>query len=166
MGCGGSSGSEKKIDFKKTKLKDIDEVFDDGQAIVDQVYAIQDPIEDNRENLLRSTKVWDLKCGNTQHATVGLVMAIGALGDGGKVDDAVKVTGESPFIEINDKSVAGGLKQSAEDLKAYIEAVTSAPEKIPDLADKAKVLAEKGPDMPDKAKKGLESAGDLSAMDK
>jgi hypothetical protein len=59
MGCGGSTG-DKKIKFLKTKLGDIDTFVDKCQDVVDSVYNIQDPIEEKKENFLRSTKVWEL----------------------------------------------------------------------------------------------------------
>jgi ElaB/YqjD/DUF883 family membrane-anchored ribosome-binding protein len=100
------------------------------------------------------------------HATVGLIYAIGAGAANGKIDELVKTKLESPYIEINKKSLGGALKQCADDLTDYIQSIVDAVPKIPDLLEKAKACADEGPDLPGKAKDALSKAGDLGAMDK
>ena len=167
MGCGGSSGGGKKIRLQKTKLGELDEVFDDAQTVIDEVYALMDPIEEARDKLLDSTEFDKVKCGNTHHATVGIVFAMYASSKSAEdAKEAFQVTAAAPFIELNKKSASGKLVQCIDDFTAYVTALGKANERIPPLAEKAKEIAEKAPELPDKAKAGVESAEGLGAMDK
>ena len=167
MGCGESTGSGEKIKLKKTNLGELDEVFDDVQNFIDEVYDLMDPIEEARDKLLNSTKFDKVRCGNTHHAIVGIVFAMYASSKSD--EDAMKafhVTTIAPFLEINKKSASGKLVQCIDDFTAYVTALRKVDEWIPLLAKKANEIAEKASDLPDKAKADAGSAEDLSAMDK
>lgn len=167
MGCGGSGGDGNKIRMQKTKLGELDEIFDDAQGLIDEIYKLMDPIEESREKLLRSSDFDQVKCGNTHHATVGIVFAMYASSKSAEdAMNAFETTTSSPFVQLNKKSASGKLVQCIDDFTAYVESLTKASERVAPLADKAKAIAEKAPDMPDKAKKGVESSADLGAMDK
>ena len=166
MGCGGSGG-DKKIRMQKTKLSDLDEVFDDAQGLIDEIYGLKDPIEDKRDALLDSTQFDKVKCGNTHHATVGIVFAMWASSKSAEdAKEAFVAKAEAPFLEINKKSASGNLVKCIDDFTEYVQALGAAQERVPALAEKAQQIAEKAPDLPDKAKSGVEGATDLGAMDK
>jgi len=166
MGCGGSSGSSGKIKMKKTKLADMDEFFDDVQGLVDEIYELKDPVEEARDALLESTGLDKVTCGNTHHATVGIVFAIASQSNGTDVAKAFKASAEAPYIEINKSSASGNLIQCIDDLQLYIKSLIAAKDRIEPLSKKVKEFAEKAPELPNKAKESVNSAGDLGAMDK
>lgn len=166
MGCGGSSGSEKKIKMQTTQLPEIDEFFESAQAVVDSIYEIKDPIDDTRDDYLDSTELDEVTGGNTHHATVGLVIAIGAVGGGGNPMDLVAITPAHPFISIDGSSAGGKLKTSCDNLEAYIKALNDGAQKCPELAEKAGDLAKKSSEMPDKAKEAAGNAEGLGMMEK
>ena len=166
MGCGGSSGSDGKIEMKKTKLGEIDEVFDDAQGLLDEIYEIKDPIDDSREQLLWQTEFDKVECGNTHHATCGIVYALTTCTKPEELANLFAVKAEAPFLEINKESASGELAQAIDDLMTYIQSLVAAKDRIGPLSDKAKAIAEKAPDLPDKAKEGVKNSKDLGAMDK
>jgi hypothetical protein len=166
MGCGGSSGSSGQIKMKKTKLGDMDEFFDDAQGLIDEIYELKDPVEEARDALLESSELEKVTCGNTHHATVGIVFAIASQSNGSDCSNAFKASAEAPYIEINKGSSSGKLLQSIDDLQAYIKALIAAKDRIEPLSKKAKEFAEKAPELPNKAKESVNNAGDLGAMDK
>lgn len=175
MGCNGSSGSSgsssssgssRKIEMKETKLADMDEFFNQVQGLVDEIYEIKDPVEEARDALLESTEFDTVTCGNTHHATVGIIFAISSQSNGQDINNSYTVTPEAPFIEINKGSASGDLIQCVENLQAYIAALTSAKDRIIPLSTKVKEFAEKAPELPSKAKDSIKSAEDLGIMDK
>lgn len=167
MGCGGSGRGDGKIRMQKTKLSDLDEIFDDAQGLIDEIYQLKDPIEDKRDSLLDSTQFDKVTCGNTHHATVGIVFAMWASSKSSEdAKEAFVAKAEAPFIELNKKSASGDQVKCVDDFTEYVQALGAAQERIPALAEKAQQIAEKAPDLPDKAKTGTESATDLGATDK
>lgn len=166
MGCGSSTGGDGKIQMQKTKLEGMDEFFDDVQGFIDEIYEIQDPIEDSKEALLESSDFEKIEGASVHHAAVGIVFALASQSNGSDVANLFKVTGSSPFLEINKSSASGGLLTSVDNLTKYIMALTAAKDRIEPLSEKAKGFAEKAPDLPDKVKGEINNAGDLGAMDK
>lgn len=164
MGCG-ASGSGDHIEMKKTKLAEIDEFFDDAQDLLDKIYAIKDPIEENGEQLMEASGFSKVECAHTGHATVGTVYAVAANADG-NVDGLVDIKAEPPFLEIKKEGSKGELLDSIEALTAYLNALASAGAQIPPLAEKSKEIAEKAPDIPKKAKDAASNSTSLGAMDK
>jgi hypothetical protein len=166
MGCSGSSGTSGKIKIKKTKLSDMDEFFDDVKGLVDEIYEIKYPIEKARDALLKSSDLDEVTCGNTHHATVGIVFAISAQSNGSDCSNAFKASAEAPYIEINKGSSSGKLLQSIDDLQEYIKALIAAKDRIEPLSMKAKEFAEKAPELPSKVKQSAKNAGDLGVLAK
>lgn len=97
--------------MKKTKLPGLDEIFDDAQGLIDEIYEIQDPIEDKRWEFLDSCEFEKVVCGNVHHATVGLLFAMAASTKGANTADMFKSTTESPYIAFNKKSATGKLSK-------------------------------------------------------
>lgn len=164
MGCG-SYSSAGKIKMEKTKLKGLDEFFDDAQGLIDEIYEIKEPIEDARRELLDATEFEKIVCSNTHHATVGLVFAMCATNPAGAAD-VVKMKESEPFIELNKKSASGKLVMTCEAFQEYIEAIVKAKDRIEPLAEKAQSFAEKAPDLPNKAKEDIEGSTDLGMFEK
>lgn len=152
--------------MKKTKLAGMDEFFDDAQGFIDEIYEIQDPIDDALENLLWHTDFEKTVGATAHHAAVGTVFSIAAQGNGAGAEDLFDVKAESPFLEINKTNASGKTANAVDDIQEYVKAFVAAKDRIAPLAEKAKSFAEKAPDLPGKAKDDLGNAGDLGAMDK
>lgn len=152
--------------MKKTKLPAVDEFFDDVQAFCDDVYEIQDPINDAEEKLLWDTSFHNTDGANVKHAIVGIVFAVAAKGNLDNFDKFVKITEKSPFIALDASSATSEVKDAVDAANNYINAVIGAKDKIEPLADKAKKFAEKAPELPGKAKDELGKAAGLGTMDK
>jgi hypothetical protein len=153
--------------MKKTKLAELDEVFDDAQGLLDEIYAIKDPIEETRDNFMSLTELDRVTCGNTHHATMGTLFAFFASSKSAKdAVSAVKIVPAAPFIEINGDSAAGNLALCILAFTDYVQALIEANTRILPLVEKVTAIALKAPDLPDKAKQGVQSAKDLGVMDK
>ena len=100
--------------MKKTKLPAVDEFFDDVQGFVDEVYEIQDPINDAEEKLLYNTDFEHQDGANIKHAIVGLVFSVAASGNLDNLDKFVKITEKSPFIALDASSATGEAKHGVE----------------------------------------------------
>uniref|UniRef100_A0A7S3KSC3 Uncharacterized protein n=1 Tax=Euplotes crassus TaxID=5936 RepID=A0A7S3KSC3_EUPCR len=166
MGCGSSTGSDGKICMKKTKLPAVDEFFDDVQGLCDEVYSIQDPIEEAEQKLLWDADFKDTDGANVKHAVVGIVFNVAAKGNLDNIDRFVKITDKAPFIALDASSAASDVKNCIDAANNYINSVISAKDKIEPLCDKAKDFAEKAPELPGKAKDELGKAAGLGTMDK
>lgn len=166
MGCGSSTGGDRKIRMKKTKLTGMDEFFDDVQGFIDEVYKIKDPIDDAKDDLMDSTDLDKVVGANTHHATVGVVFSLASQANGADVTNIFQILPKEPFIKINKRSAAGKTAKSVDNITDYINAFVAAQSRIEPLAQKAKSFAEKAPDLPDKAKEEVNNSGDLGAMDK
>ena len=167
MGCGGSKGKGGKVEMKTTELPAIDEFFNDAQTIINQLYDLKDPIDKAREDLIESTGFDKILCGNSQHATVGLVFAIYATSS--TVDDAlnaVDIKLEEPFLTFDESKVTGPIIQDTKHFLLYVEALTKAKDQIIPLIDKIKEVVKKTPDMPGKAKDEISNAQGLGLRQK
>ena len=159
MGCGGS-GEKSKISMQKTGLPAMDELFDDVQGFVDEIYELMDPIDDARAKLLEETEFDKISCGNTHHATVGIIFAMAATMSG-SVDVAFKIKAEMPFIELDKSKGTGKVVSCIEAFQEYVKAISAAKDRIEPLAMKSKEFAEKAPDLPNKAKDEVKNAQGL-----
>ncbi len=166
MGCGSSTGSDGKINMKKTKLPGMDEVFDEVQGFWDEIYAIQDPIDDALDDLLYYSSFHTTVGATAHHCAVGVVFALAAASNGAGTEDLFDVKAESPFLTLNKGSAQGDTVKAIDAFTEYIKALTAAKDRIEPLAEKAKGFAEKAPDLPGKCKDDVGNAGDLGAMDK
>jgi ElaB/YqjD/DUF883 family membrane-anchored ribosome-binding protein len=167
MGCGGSTGSKKKIKMQITKLADVDMFFKDTQEVIDSIYELSEPIDDARDELLENTGFNKVCCASTHHAIVGVVFGVYATSK--SVDNAVNAVDikmESPFITFDTKKVSGPIAADVKALTTYIESLTKAKGKVESLGDKVKAIAEKAPELPTKAKDSLSKSKGLGAMDK
>lgn len=166
MGCGSSTGSDGKIRMQKTKLPGMDEVFDEVQGFVDEVYEIQDPIDDALENLLWYTNFHKTVGATAHHCCVGIVFSLAAASNGAGVDNLFEVKPASPFLELNKSSAQGDTVKAIDAFTDYIKALTAAKDRIEPLAEKAKGFAEKAPDLPGKCKEDISNSKDLGMMEK
>ena len=165
MGCGCSLGSSDRIEMKKTKLPAMDDIFDGVQKIVDEVYAVMDPVEESRWKLLQETELSKVVWGNTHHATVGIIFALVATGKNIKVDSLFKTKFEPPFIELDTSQATGKMVPCCEALLKYIKSIVDAKDRIEPLVEKAKEIAETAKDLPDKAKDEAQNAKDLGPLE-
>ena len=166
MGCGSSTGADGKIRMKRTKLPGMDDIFDDAQKLIDEIYEIQDPIDHALDNLLYHTGFYKTPCATAHHAMVGIVFAMASKSKGEGVDDMFKILPQSPFITFDKTKANGDTARAIDDLTDYIQALTAANDRIGPMTEKAKSFAEKAPDMPEKAKDDLDKTDGLGAMDK
>lgn len=166
MGCGSSTGSDGKIRMQKTQLEGMDEVFDQVQGLVDEIYEIQDPIDDALENLLYYSNFHKTVGATAHHCAVGIVFALAASTNGSGTEDLFDVTTESPFLTLNKKSATGDLVKAIDAFTDYVKALTAAKDRIEPLSEKAKEFAEKAPDLPGKVKDDVKNAEGLGMMAK
>lgn len=167
MGCGGSSGNYQRIEMKKTKISELDDIFKDAQDLIDKIYELKDPIEDAKDRLLADTGFSDVECATIQHAAVGIIFAMYASTKSpAELVDAFKITTTSPFLDINKDLSPPNIADSIQYFKDYVKALIKANEKVTSLAEKVKEIAEKVPDLPEKAKDSISNSNDLGAMDK
>lgn len=166
MGCGGSTGVDGKIQMKTTKLAGIDEFFNDVQGFVDEVYEVQDPMEEALDKLLENTGFDTIEGATAHHCAVGIVFSIAASTNGQSVEDIVTITEESPFISIDTSNATASTESAVENFKEYINSIVAAKDRIEPLIEKSKEFAEKAPDLPGKVTGEISNAGGLGAMDK
>lgn len=165
MGCGGSTGSGKKIKMKTTKLKDVDGFFDDAQGIVDEIYEIQDPIDDAKDGLLEATGMEKVECADVNHAICGMVYAI-AVQVNGDIDSAVNIVATEPFIEINKGKASGEVVKAVDHLEKYLKGLVAGKDRMEPLTKKVTDIVKKSAEIPNKAKAAAKDSNDLGVMDK
>lgn len=166
MGCGSSTGGDGKIQMQKTQLPGMDEFFDDAQGFIDEIYTIQDPIDDALDKLIYNCDFEKTVGANAHHCAVGVAFSMAAQANGADIDNLFDIKPEAPFLTFNKGSATGKTADAVDDLTDYIKALVDAKDRVIPLGEKAKGFAEKAPDLPGKAKDDLGNAKGLGAMAK
>jgi len=143
----------------------MDDIFGTVQKFVDEVYAVMDPINERRTQLLEETELSKVVCGNTHHAIVGTIFALLMTAKNVRIDDLIKTSFEPPFIEIDVSNAAGNISKCVEALLNYIKTLVDTKDRIEPLIEKAKEFSETAHELPDKAKEEMNNAGKLGPME-
>ena len=165
MGWGCSLGSESRIQMKTTKLPAMDDIFREVQKFVDEVYAIRDPLEEDRARLLKETEVAKIPWGNTHHATVGILFALLVTVKNPKIDELFKTSFEPPFIEIDISKSTGKTLACVKALLKYVKTIVDVKDRIDPMIEKAKEFCDTAEGLPDKAKDEANNAVGLGPME-
>ena len=165
MGWGGSKGSVSRIEMKTTKLPAMDDIFGEVQKFVDEVYAIRDPLEEDRAKLLQETEITKIPWGSTHHAAVATIFSLLVTAKNPKIDELFKTSLEPPFIEIEASKATGKTLACVKALLKYIKTIVDVKDRIDPLIEKAKEFSETAKGLPDKAKDEVKNATGLGPMD-
>lgn len=167
MGCGSSTGEEKKISMVKTALPEVDKVFDDAQLIIDDLYTLKEPIEAKQAELVEAAGFGDCCGATTQHAILGTIYAaFASCKDVTDILNMVKVTIEDPYVKFTMSPDMKDIEKNIKCLEEYIKVFSDCKEKIEPLVKKVEALAKQAPELPAKAKEAATNAKDMGFGDK
>ena len=167
MGCGSSTGEEKKICMVKTALPEVDKVFDEAQVIIDDLYELKEPIEAKQAELVEAAGFGDCCGATTQHAILGTIYAAFAVcKDITDSANVVKVTMEDPYVKFVMTPEFKDIEKNIKCLEEYIKVFQTCKDKVEPLAKKVEALAKQAPDLPGKAKDAQANAKDMGFGDK